>query len=365
MRGLSAAVNLPTVHEAAAAPSQQRFGGKVLCFDGRPEVVALMTAIAESSDLLVATTDLVEDALQLLQSTQWDVLLVDPVLALGRGRAFVRHAQTVAPRAVVAAFCDLVDPELAPAGIVALNLTGSDLQRAMDVARLLEGTRAANQAAPEVILAIGAHPDDVEIGVGGTLLAHGAAGHRVAILTLSKGARGGEIAVREVEAADAAGRLGAQLFLEDLEDTMIEAGAPTVGMIERVIEIVQPTTIYTHSIHDTHQDHRAVHRATLVAGRRVGKIACYQSPSATIDFRPNRFVPVADQLDAKLDAISAYRSQIDRCAYLAEDVLSSTTRYWSRFSTSDHAEALEVVRDASALGAMPASSSAYLDVESS
>jgi LmbE family N-acetylglucosaminyl deacetylase len=199
---------------------------------------------------------------------------------------------------------------------------------------------------PEIVLAIGAHPDDVEIGVGGSLLAHRAAGHAVNVLTLSKGARGGETEIRESEARAAAAMLGVRLFLEDLEDTKIPDGHPTVELIEHVIQVVRPTTIYTHSSNDTHQDHRAVHRATLVAARSVGRVACYQSPSATIDFRPNRFVPIDLHLGHKQAAIAAYESQTEKCAYLSPDVISTTTRYWARFAKCEHAEALEVVRDA-------------------
>ena len=46
----------------------------------------------------------------------------------------------------------------------------------------------------------------------------------------------------------------------------------------------EPSVIYTHTAHDLHQDHRAAHRATLVAGRGVANVYCYQSPSTTIEF---------------------------------------------------------------------------------
>ena len=59
------------------------------------------------------------------------------------------------------------------------------------VAALVAKGRAAREAARQSVLAIGAHPDDVEIGAAGTLLVHRRMGHEVAILTLSRGARGG------------------------------------------------------------------------------------------------------------------------------------------------------------------------------
>ena len=159
-----------------------------------------------------------------------------------------------------------------------------------------------------MVLAIGAHPDDVEIGAGGALAAHHQMGHQVAILTLSRGARGGVEKERAGESEQAAGSSGRRLYLEDLEDTRISEGDPTIRIISRVIGEVQPTMIYTHSLHDVHQDHRNTHRAAMVAAREVGRIFCFQSPSATVDFRPTRFVPIDGQLEAKLQAIEAFGS---------------------------------------------------------
>lgn len=219
------------------------------------------------------------------------------------------------------------------------------------VARLAERD-AQNRAArrSRTVLAIGAHPDDVEIGIGGTLAAHAAAGDPVAILTLSRGGRGGTADDRQHESIASAELLGARLFLEDLEDTRIGGDATTVGIIERVIADVAPSIVYTHSKNDRHQDHRAVHEATMVASRRVDGVACYQSPSTTIDFRPSRFVSIDGFIDTKLALLACFGSQTAIREYLEPDFVLATARYWSRFGTSRTAEPLEVVRDASGIG---------------
>ncbi len=195
------------------------------------------------------------------------------------------------------------------------------------------------------VLAIGAHPDDVEIGVGGLLAAHRAAGDRLSVLTLSRGARGGAADARQHESLAAAELVGARLFLEDLEDTRIPGGAPTVGAVERVVAQVRPDVVYVHSRHDRHQDHRAVHDATMVATRRVPTVGCYQSPSATVDFRPNRFVAVDDHVATKLALLRCFGTQADVRAYLEPEFVVATARYWSRFGTGAYAEPLEIVRD--------------------
>ncbi len=194
------------------------------------------------------------------------------------------------------------------------------------------------------VLAIGAHPDDVEIGCGGAIAKHHAAGDLLHILTLSRGAAGGDVNVRTVEARNAASLLGAELHLGKLVDTHITDGRETVELIEAVVQQMQPTHVYTHCKEDTHQDHRAVHAATLVAARGVPNVYCYQSPSSTVDFKPQRFVDITDFIGAKLQAIDAYCSQTERMAALESDNIVSTARYWGRFAGHILAEPLLVVR---------------------
>jgi LmbE family N-acetylglucosaminyl deacetylase/CheY-like chemotaxis protein len=217
------------------------------------------------------------------------------------------------------------------------------------VQRLAQKGRANREAGRprEYVLAVGAHPDDVEIGVGGILAAHRDAGDTVVILTLSRGAKGGEPNDRQNESLRAADLIGARLFLEDLVDTEITSTGPTIAIIERVIKQVNPTIVYTHSIHDRHQDHRAVHEAVLVAARAVDTVACYQSPSSTVDFRPSRFISIDGFTDKKIELLQCFQSQADIRKYLEPDFVRATARYWSRFSSgSENCEPLELIRDA-------------------
>ena len=195
------------------------------------------------------------------------------------------------------------------------------------------------------VLAVGAHPDDVEIGAGATLFQHARAGDHLTILTTSAGRRGGDADLRRGEAYEAAARIGATLVLGDLEDTAIPDRGPTIDLVEGVCSDVRPDTIYVHSAHDLHQDHRAVHAATLVAARGVQRVLCYQSPSATIDFRPSMFVPVDTGLEGKLEAIAAFATQTSIRDYLDPDMLTSTARYWGRFARTPYAEPFEVLRE--------------------
>jgi two-component system response regulator HydG len=196
---------------------------------------------------------------------------------------------------------------------------------------------------PGRILAIGAHPDDVAIGAAGTLLAHRAAGDAVVILTLSRGARDGDRIRRARESQEAANVIGARLFLNDLEDTRIPEGDPTVCVIDQVVAEIQPTIVYTHSIHDVRQDHRNTHRAAVAACWHIGQVFCFQSPSATVDYRPTHFVNIDGHIGRKLKAIDAFTTQVGWPGYLDPDLIAATARYWSRYGGGSHAEPFEAI----------------------
>lgn len=210
------------------------------------------------------------------------------------------------------------------------------LARAVNARRLRQQKR---------VLAIGAHPDDVEIGCGGTLARHHAKGDVLNILTLSRGAAGGDVNVRMAEAYGAAELLGAKLQLANLRDTHISEGAKTIEIIEAAVRELRPTHVYTHCSEDTHQDHRAVHAASLVATRSAPNVYCYQSPSSTVEFSPQRFVDITHFIERKIKAIDAYHSQVARMESIQNDLIVATARYWGRFAGHVLAEPLKVIRE--------------------
>jgi hypothetical protein len=80
----------------------------------------------------------------------------------------------------------------------------------------------------------------------------------------------------------------------------------------------------------------------------VDTVACYQSPSATIDFRPTRFVRIDDFLEGKLELLQCFPSQAQSRDYLDPDFVAATARYWSRFGGGTAVEPLEIVRETAA-----------------
>ena len=328
-------------------------GYRILVVEDDPDAAGYMRTVLERSGMVPSVVSNPQAALVLLSSQTFDLLLTDIELPGMTGLELTERVKATRPDLPIVVMTAHATLDYA---VNALRMQADEFlfkpirkpQLVEVVTRLVEQARVSARPS-NVVLAIGAHPDDVEIGVGGTLAAHQAAGDQIVILTMSRGARGGEAHDRQDESLAAAELIGARLFLNDLEDTRISASDQTVGIIEQVVAEVQPTIVYTHSSNDRHQDHVAVHRAASVATRKVPMFACYQSPSATVDFRPNRFVSIDGFTETKLALLRSFASQATIRDYLEPDFVLATARYWSRYGGGTYAEPLEVIRDATGL----------------
>lgn len=205
--------------------------------------------------------------------------------------------------------------------------------------------RTPRATQPKRILAIGAHPDDLELACGGTLARLADAGHEIRALVMSAGEVGGDSSIRPSE-AQAAGRYLGLVATEvlDFPDTRLESVSNAmVAAIERNLKDFSPDVIFTHSAHDQHQDHHAVHAATLRAARRHPAILCYESPSVTAEFNPRVFVDITEYVPAKAAAVARHRDQRTK-PYMTEERVSGMAAFRGHQAKINHAEAFEPVR---------------------
>ena len=309
---------------------------------------ALREAFDPDSTISLKITSDTESATRMLAARRFDLLVLDPAVASG-GFALLKHVKDRYRWTATLVATHNQDPQFLRQAIKC-RIDGLMFRRPDAAAEFVEQVRLLATAANETrlrqqkrVLAIGAHPDDVEIGCGGALCKHHADYDVLHILTLSRGAAGGDVNLRAAEAHNAAALLNARLEMANLRDRYITDGAETISIIETAIGQLRPTHVYTHSLEDTHQDHRAVHAATLVAARGVPNVYCYQTPSSTTEFKPHRFVDITHYIDKKIDLIGAYKSQVDRMESIQPDVILSTARYWGRFAGYVLAEPLRIV----------------------
>ncbi|MFP9193829.1 PIG-L deacetylase family protein [Natrialbaceae archaeon A-CW1-1] len=177
------------------------------------------------------------------------------------------------------------------------------------------------------VLAIGAHPDDEVLGVGGTLAKHAEAGDDVHTLIVTEGATQqyddpDMIDQKRSEVEQCARRLGVEhVHHAGLPDMQLDT-VPHVelnAVLEEAIDTVEPDLVYTHGSTDVNLDHTAVYESTLVATRPqsgVERVLAYEVPSSTDWtggengwFSPSVFIDITDQLETKLHAFDAYESE--------------------------------------------------------
>jgi LmbE family N-acetylglucosaminyl deacetylase len=160
------------------------------------------------------------------------------------------------------------------------------------------------------ILAIGAHPDDIEFGCGGTLIKYAFKGHEISLLVMTDGAMGGDPVVRRKEQEEAAALLGArELFWGGYQDTEVANDRRLIAKIEGILDRINPDLIFVHWGDDTHQDHRNLSASVVSASRYTRNVLLYEGPT-TANFTPSVLVDINTVLERKLQALKAHASQV-------------------------------------------------------
>jgi LmbE family N-acetylglucosaminyl deacetylase len=160
------------------------------------------------------------------------------------------------------------------------------------------------------ILAIGAHPDDIEYGCAGTLIKYAEGAHSVYLLILTRGEEGGKGEERQREQHASADIMHVrEVFWGGYRDTHVTLEKALIDRIEAVLRRISPDLILVNYGDDTHQDHRIVTQATMSATRYVRNVLFFEVPT-TQNFNPQVFVDITDTLDRKVQALEAHTSQI-------------------------------------------------------
>ena len=180
------------------------------------------------------------------------------------------------------------------------------------------------------VLAIGCHPDDIEISCSGTLAKCVKRGDKVTACHITNGNMGHEIIspeeLREIRVGEAkkAGSLaGVEVVTLDLGDLVPNGcNVEQRDMIINLIKKVQPDFIITHSPTDYMPDHREVSKLVFDAtfGASIphygdaGKAALtpiyYMDNLAGMNFNPTEYVDITDEIDLKIDMLECHESQL-------------------------------------------------------
>jgi LmbE family N-acetylglucosaminyl deacetylase/Flp pilus assembly protein TadD len=179
-------------------------------------------------------------------------------------------------------------------------------------------TRIQQRVSGKAVLAIGAHPDDIELGCGGTLSRYKDMGFRVYGLVVTSGEagnpHGNDRIDRRGEAENGAAVLGLDgLWIYRFRDAALYAEINEIkDVIETRIRETGAEIIITQSPYDVHQDHKAVFEATKIAARGDKTILCYEDVSSEANFTANYFVDITGYIEDKISAVGAHRTQKEK-----------------------------------------------------
>ncbi len=183
------------------------------------------------------------------------------------------------------------------------------------------------------VLAIGAHPDDLEILCGGTLARYAQEGARVTMCSVANGDRGSfehsreEIAgIRAEEANRAARLLGATYYGLGVSDAEVNSADPAQQrLVTEIVRKIDPDIVITHSGEDYMPDHNEVSRL-VEAATFFASVPLYETESpptgsvvplyfmdtlAGIGFIPTEYVDISSVHELKMQALGCHASQLD------------------------------------------------------
>lgn len=181
------------------------------------------------------------------------------------------------------------------------------------------------------ILAVGAHPDDIELACGGTLSKYSQRGDQVVMAYVTNGNMGHkeippeELAqIRKAEAKRATEIIGAEMIWMDYPDEWLFSNRETREDFIDMIREARPDLIITHLPDDYHPDHRQVSqlvfdasflasvphvKTTHLAHEKVTPIY-YMEPLAGQGFNPTEYVDISDTFQLKRQMLACHQSQV-------------------------------------------------------
>lgn len=196
----------------------------------------------------------------------------------------------------------------------------------------------------DVIIAVGAHPDDIEFGCGGTVSAAVKAGKKVIAVVMTKGEQSGNPEIYCAESRKALSNLGVtEVHFGDFPDTELQSTRSAVKFLEAFYDKEKAETILTHSVNSMHQDHRQVGWLSMAAFRFSPRILAYETSRVTSSFSPAYYVDISDSIKEKCDALKCHRAQQIK-PYISYDSIISMAVFRGHQVNVDYAEAFEVVR---------------------
>lgn len=210
------------------------------------------------------------------------------------------------------------------------------------------------------VMAVGAHPDDIEFGCSGTLIKHHNNGDLVVYVcmtstpsvdaTTGETIRSGVELTNEVECATKTLGIDVVEFLQ-FKDLHVPFSFESVSSLEKLIKKYKIDTIYTHWAGDSNQDHIATFKTTMAAARYVPNVFCYeQIPIPRHTENPmsiNYYSDITDTFNTKIKASECHKSQYKKYKAAGFDVsknLKIMAQHRGIEANCEYAEGFNVIK---------------------
>mgnify|MGYP003651623313 CR=1 FL=1 len=210
------------------------------------------------------------------------------------------------------------------------------------------------------IMVIGAHPDDIEFGCGGTIVKHKTNGDFVVYVCMTNtesvdGITGNVLRTKDQnksEVESAVNKLGCdQLEFLPFKDLHVPFNFESVSKLEKYIKKYNINTIYTHWAGDANQDHISTFKTTMAAARYVPNVYCYeQIPVPRMSenqMDANYYIDITKEFNTKIESSLCHKSQIIKYKEHGFDVkenLEILARYRGIQAKCKYAEAFKTIK---------------------
>src|SRR5262245_37599025 len=197
------------------------------------------------------------------------------------------------------------------------------------------------------VLVFGAHPDDMEIGMGGTIAKHAKSGDKVIMVLATVPSQHDR---RLDEAQHGADLLGAELHPLDVPPDEMQPNRKLIRQVDGLLRDFSPDLLYTHWDQDSHQDHNTISRAVISAARKNRcSLLMYEQtvPGGIVPggFKAQSFVDITDFINLKVESILAHSSQHAEHGDLWLQGVRGRAMYRGSQINVGYAEAFEVIKE--------------------
>ncbi|MGD6933872.1 MAG: PIG-L family deacetylase [Candidatus Bathyarchaeia archaeon] len=336
---------------------------RILVVDSEKNSLKAAFSLLKNSGYLVDTTENASQAIEKTLQTRYNLLLIAVDLPDMQGIKLLTRIHEPFPKTrkiMLTSYQTLKD------AVSAVQL-GADayLVKPFDEEKLLrtvemhldkqkrdvvkKNSKSAN------VLFLGAHPDDIELGCGGTLIKHVQRGDNVFALIFTNGERGipGNVLKDEVDrqqeslqALELANVPYSNVYFLHYPDTELwQHRQEVMTTISKFCETFQIHLIYTHSNKAQHQDHVTIFDETMRGAKKAWGIMAYESLGATNpSFSPNMFVDITSVIAKKIAMLNCHKSQISKSYLKVESVVALAQFRSSQSEEFHYAEAFEIIK---------------------